>query len=83
MFGRIESPPIVKEKQEQKEPTEEHTVTKKLTKSSSNFAGHLISLVVVVAYVTHAFDHQMENMKVALIAVGLGYICMKLTELLF
>lgn len=46
-------------------------------------AGNVVSLGVAIAYLGHAFDQQIENMKIAIIALILGFLCMKLTDYLF
>lgn len=64
-------------------PAEEKSKPKKRGNSLLYLAGNVVSLGVAIAYLGHAFDHQIENMKIAIIALVLGFVCMKLTDYLF
>jgi hypothetical protein len=64
-------------------PSEEKVKPKKRGNTILHLAGNVVSLGVAIAYLGHAFDQQIENMKIAIIALVLGFLCMKLTDYLF
>jgi hypothetical protein len=56
---------------------------KKKGNTALYLAGNIVSLAVVMAFLSHAFDQNIEHMTVALLALLLGFAGMKLTDYIF
>lgn len=62
--------------------SQEVTKTKKSNGNSAiYFVGNIVSLSVMVGFLSIAFEKNHQNIAIAMIAFVLGYICMKITSL--